>query len=129
MTWLGGLETRDVGGRGMLDLKLGGTALFVDVARLYALAQGVRGTGTRERFQALGPLLKAPAQESQAWIAAFEYLQMLRLQVQMAHPGAAPEAANLVELSSLNDIDQRMLKESFRVARRLQQKLELDYQR
>ena len=37
--------------------------------------------------------------------------------------------ANLVELSSLNDIDRRMLKESFRVARRLQQKMELDYQR
>jgi CBS domain-containing protein len=34
-----------------------------------------------------------------------------------------------VELSTLNDIDRRMLKESFRVARRLQQKMELDYQR
>ena len=54
---------------------------------------------------------------------------MLRLRVQMAQPDAAPDKANQVELSTLNDIDRRMLKESFRVARRLQQKMELDYQR
>ncbi len=131
LTWLGGLETKDVGGRAMLGLKQGGTAIFVDVARLYGLAHGVTALGTRERFESLGPLMQVPAQESQAWIAAFEYLQMLRLQVQM-QPVAADDgtdSANMVELGSLNDIDQRMLKESLRVARRLQQKIELDYQR
>ena len=58
---------------------------------------------------------------------------MLRLQVQM-QPAAADsegegDSANMVELGILNDIDQRMLKESLRVARRLQQKIDLDYQR
>lgn len=129
LNWLGGLETHAVEGRAMIDLKHQGTAIFVDVARLYALAYGVRATNTRERFEALGPLLQSPAQESQAWIAAFEFLQMLRLQVQLARPAVAPANANLVELASLNEIDQRMLKESFRVARRLQQRLEMDYQR
>ncbi|MFS8087177.1 MAG: putative nucleotidyltransferase substrate binding domain-containing protein, partial [Acidobacteriota bacterium] len=62
-------------------------------------------------------------------VAAFEYLQMLRLQVQMAQAGTVPPKPNLIELEALNDIDRRMLKESFRVARRLQQKMELDYQR
>ncbi len=129
LSWLGSVETRDVGGHAMIDLKHSGTAIFVDVARLYALAQGVVQTGTRERFEALGPLLKVAPNESQAWVAAFEFLQMLRLRVQMAQPDADADKANLVELSSLNDIDRRMLKESFRVARRLQQKMELDYQR
>ena len=129
LSWLGSVETRDVDGHGMIDLKHSGTAIFVDVARLYALAHGVTETGTRQRFEALGPLLKVAPNESQAWVAAFEFLQMLRLRLQMAHPGAAPDQANLVELSTLNDIDRRMLKESFRVARRLQQKMELDYQR
>ncbi len=129
LNWLGAVETHEVEGRAVVDLKLGGTAIFVDVARLYALARGVAPTGTRERFEALAPLLKVPPHESQAWVAGFEYLQLLRLQVQMARPDTAPEHANLVELESLNDIDRRMLKESFRVARRLQQKLELDYQR
>jgi CBS domain-containing protein len=62
-------------------------------------------------------------------VAAFEFLQMLRLRVQIAQPDAPADKANQVELSTLNDIDRRMLKESFRVARRLQQKMELDYQR
>jgi len=37
------------------------------------------------------------------------------------------ESANQVELKALNNIDRHMLKESFRVARRLMQKIELDY--
>jgi signal-transduction protein with cAMP-binding, CBS, and nucleotidyltransferase domain len=32
----------NVDGRAMLDLKLHGTAIFVDAARLYALAHGLR---------------------------------------------------------------------------------------
>ena len=129
LSWLGSVETRDLAGHGMIDLKHSGSAIFVDVARLYALAHGVTQTGTRARFEALGPLLKVAATESEAWVVAFEFLQLLRLRVQMARPDGTPEQANLVELSSQNDIDRRMLKESFRVARRLQQKMELDYQR
>ncbi len=133
LNWRGAIDTHEVDGRAVIDLKLGGTAIYCDVARLYALALGVPRTGTRERFEAIAPLLKAEPHESQGWIAGFEYLQMLRLQAQMALPSAATTAAagnpNLVELRSLNDIDRRLLKESLRVARQLQQKIELDYQR
>ncbi|MFM2275343.1 MAG: hypothetical protein RL211_1215 [Pseudomonadota bacterium] len=129
LNWLGAMETQDVDGRGMIDLKHNGTAIFVDIARLYALAHGIAQTGTRERFEALGPLLKAQPHESQAWIASFEYLQMLRLQLQMSQAGTGLNQANLIELKTLNDIDRRILKESLRVARSLQQKMELDYQR
>ena len=110
----------------MVDLKHHGTAVFVDVARLYALALGVPAVGTRERFEAIGPLLHMSAADSDAWIAAFEYLQMLRLQVQM-RDDVPLETANQVELEALNHIDRHMLKESFRVARRLLAKLERDY--
>jgi CBS domain-containing protein len=34
-----------------------------------------------------------------------------------------------VDTGALNDIDQRMLKETLRIARRLQQRMQLDYQR
>ena len=125
LNWRGAIDTTSVGRREMIDLKHHGTAVFVDVARLYALAHGVAAIGTRERFEAIGPLLHMPAPDSEAWIAAFEYLQMLRLQVQMADTPLA--LANQVELESLNQIDRHMLKESFRVARRLLAKLERDY--
>ena len=48
LNWLGGIETRTVDGRETIDIKLQGTALFVDVARIYALAHGCAETGTRE---------------------------------------------------------------------------------
>ncbi len=124
LNWLGAVEAQQIGGREGVDLKLGGTALFVDVARLYALAHGVAETGTRARFEALGQVLQAPAHEREGWVGAFEFLQMLRLRVQgaAAHP-------NWIALDELNDIDRRVLKESYKVARRLQQRLELDYLR
>jgi CBS domain-containing protein len=59
---------------------------------------------------------------------------MLRLQVQLdgarRHAvDAADGNPNLVDVAALNDIDRRVLKESLRVARRLQQRIELDYAR
>jgi signal-transduction protein with cAMP-binding, CBS, and nucleotidyltransferase domain len=83
LNWRGALETQNVDGRAMLDLKLHGTALFVDAARLYALAHGLPVLGTRARLEAAGPLMHVAAHESEAWVTGFEFLQMLRLQVQI----------------------------------------------
>ncbi len=125
LNWRGAIDTSTVDGREMVDLKHHGTAVFVDVARLYALALGVPQVGTRERFEAIGPLLRRSAQDSDTWIAAFEFLQMLRLRVQT--DDTPLEMANLVALDALNHVDRLMLKESFRVARSLLKKLDLDY--
>lgn len=131
LNWHGSIDTHDVQGRAVVDLKMQGTALFVDVARLYGLAHGIAATNTRARLEALGRLLGVEHAESDAWIAAFEFLQLLRLRVQLDQHGAvlAQDNPNLVELATLNDIDRRVLKESFRLARRLQQRMQLDYQR
>jgi CBS domain-containing protein len=53
---------------------------------------------------------------------------MLRLRVQL-EAGAAVKEPNRIRVADLNDIDQRILRESFRVARMLQQRMQLDYQR
>lgn len=125
LNWRGALDAVADGAARWIDLKLGGTMPFVDAARLYALAHGVAATPTRARFEAVAPLLGV-ANEVQTWIAAFEVLQMFRLRAQgaPAAPGANP---NRIDIATLNDIDLRVLKESFRVARRLQQRLALDY--
>jgi CBS domain-containing protein len=128
LSWLGTVETRKVDGRQLLDLKHHGTMHFVDAARIYALALGITDTGTRQRFEAIAAALRVPAHESEAWVHGFEFLQMLRLRVQAVGP--LPEgAANAIDVASLDDIDRRTLKETLRVARRLQQRLQLDYQR
>jgi CBS domain-containing protein len=134
LTWTGAIDAQPLAGQQVVDLKLHGTAIFVDTARLYALAHGLPATGTRERFEAAGRALNASAQESESWTSAFEALQMLRLRVQLDRASrAAVDAAdgnpNLLDVAALNDIDRRVLKESLRVARRLQQRIGLDWAR
>jgi CBS domain-containing protein len=130
LSWLGRLGARNVEGHAVVDLKLHGTAIFVDAARLYALALGVAQTNTRRRFEAIAPMLKIEPRESEGWTSAFEFLQMLRLQAQIGPDGAAPnQRPNLIDVAALNDMDREVLKDCLRVARRLQQRIELDYQR
>lgn len=127
LDWLGALETRNEGEHRWLDLKLRGTAMFVEGARLYALAGGLEATGTRARLLAAAQARHVPPAESEALVAAFEFLQMLRLRVQLERPD--PERPNEIDVAQLNPIDRRVLKESMRAARSLQQRIELDYQR
>jgi CBS domain-containing protein len=129
LNWRGALDpTTDDSGE-WIDLKLGGTAVFVDAARIFALAQGVAVTGTRARLEAVAPAMKVPDDEAASWVHAFELLQTLRLRVQMERPDDRLENANRVDPRQLDPIDRRMLKEALHVARALQQRLELDYLR
>jgi CBS domain-containing protein len=125
LNWTGSLAVDDAG---LIDLKLQGAAIFVDVARIYSLSHGLAVTNTRERLQALGPLLGLAAPEYEAWVSGFEFLQTLRLRIQLEGT-AAPQQPNHLKVASLNDIDRRILRESFRVARSLQQRLQLDFDR
>ena len=133
LNWRGAIDTSDVDGRPMFDLKLQGSSIFVAAARLYALAHGVLDTPTRARLEAVAPKLGATPRESQSWVVAFEYLQMLRLRVQLraANEGDATARAhpNRIDVSGLSDIDRQILREACKVARRLQQRIELDYRR
>jgi CBS domain-containing protein len=130
LNWRGALDPQREGAQEWIDLKLNGTMIFVDAARLYALAQGVDATGTRDRFEAVAAALHVEPRESETWIGAFEFLQTLRLRVQVgADAAAARDNPNRIDLRTLNDIDRRILKESFRAAQRLQQRVTLDYMR
>lgn len=122
LAWHGGLADAEI------DLKLQGTALFVEAARVLALAAGVTATGTRARLEAAAGPLKLPAAEVETWCAAFDHLQLLRLGVQVGGSADA-ERPNRCEVGQLNDIDRRVLRETLRAARRLQQRVELDWAR
>ena len=110
---------------GTLDLKTRGTRIFVDAARVFALAQGMREAGTAERLRLAGEQLKVERRHVDATVDAFHYLQVLRLRNQdRRDPGAVP---NRIDPYSLNEVDQRMLKEALRQARKLQQRLKETY--
>lgn len=123
--WLGGIDTD---AHGSMDLKLQGTALFVDAARLYSLSYGCPATGTGERLTDAGRRMGLAAGEYEGWVGGFEFLQMLRLRIQL-EGGAVAGEPNRLRVDSLNSIDRRILRESLRVARSLQQRLQLDYER
>jgi CBS domain-containing protein len=128
LNWHGGIDTVRVDGRDCLDLKLHGTAIVVDVARILALAQGVESTHTRSRLERVGQALGVSSREYESWLVAFEFLQTLRLNLQI-QGHLIGQNPNLLDLSSLNDIDRSILKESLKTLRLLQQRLELDYAR
>jgi CBS domain-containing protein len=126
--WFGSLETKELDGKNIIDIKLQGTAIVVDAARIYSLANGIAAINTRERLAAVGRALKVSETESVGWIAAFEYLQTLRLAAQIdGHAiGGNP---NAVDVDQLNSVDKTILRESLSKVRNLQQHLELDYVR
>jgi CBS domain-containing protein len=90
-----------------LDLKGAGARIFVDAARVLALETGSPETGTAARLRAAGEA--APAD-------AFHYVQGLRLR-----------HGNLVRVDALGAIDRRVLKEAFRQAALLQERIRLDH--
>ena len=126
LNWFGAIEPTEINGQKTMDLKLQGTAIIVDVARIYSLAFGIEAINTRERLAAVGRALNVPESESAAWITAFEFLQTQRLAVQIgeAKIGGNP---NVIDIEKLNIVDRSILKESLSTVRSLQQHLQLDY--
>ena len=110
---------------GSLDLKGQGARPFIDAARVLALADGTLATQTTQRLR-LGAARHGTAREAEALVEAFEFIQNLRLtrQFRALDDGGPP---NQIEISTLNELDRRILKEAFRQARKLQSRLRLDY--
>ena len=108
-----------------LDLKGQGIRVFVDAIRIFALAQGIDQTNSIERLRGVRQTLGMPADEVAAMTAAFYQIQRLRLQNQVS--GEFPAAVNRLNPDRLHRLDRQILKEAFRQARTLQQRLRLDY--
>lgn len=111
-----------------LDLKLNGITPFVDAARIFGLAHGGRQTNTVGRLRELAEMKFLNEQDADAYIQAFLFIQLLRLRLHHGQCERGEALTNKVDPDSLNHLDQRILKEAFRQARKLQTKLELDYQ-
>lgn len=110
-----------------IDLKAHGVRPFVDAARIWALANGVAATNTAERLRLVGPMLHQKPAETAAYLAALAQVQRLRFSNQLAASSA--EAANLIDPDQLNELDRLILREAFKLAKRLQQMLEVEFLR
>jgi CBS domain-containing protein len=108
-----------------VDLKVSGSRLFVDAARVLALAAGVGETGTVERLRALTERGRLGRDDIGAVIDGFFFIQQLRLRLQQSATPAA--MVNRIDPDSLNELDRLILKEAFRQAKKLQGRLHTDY--
>ncbi len=130
LTLFGSIDTKEVDGVEVIDIKVNGTALIVDFARIYALALGIEVRGTEERLLAIAKAKQYDEQKGKDWVAAFNYLQMLRLKAQLLQPaGQSYLKANQLPFDSLSPVDRIVLKATFNVCQSMQQRLKLDYVR
>jgi len=108
-----------------IDLKMHGSRPFVDAARIFSLANGVAMTGTAQRLRAAAEATNLGA-DVEAMIDGFYFIQQLRLRNQQSLKGDEA-GANRIDPDGLNELDRLILKEAFKQARKLQDKLRLDY--
>jgi CBS domain-containing protein len=121
-------QTDDGEGGKTIDLKTRGSRLFVDAARVFALAKGARTVNTEQRLRAVGRQLRRAPTTIEGDVAAFRFIQAVLLRRQLDSPKEG-KAANRLDPYTLNDLEQRMLLESLRQAQSLQARLKREYRR
>ena len=126
LRWLGDFRYDDRQHPHTLNLKTRGSRLFVDAARILALADGVTATNTAERLRAVAARRGHGAEETAALVDAFYHIQRLRLGYEVA--AAADAQANRIDPRTLHTLDRHILKEAFRQARTLQRGLRAEFQ-
>jgi CBS domain-containing protein len=109
-----------------LDLKAQGSRIFVDAARVLALEHAIPATSTAERLRAAADAGALDRDRVAAIVDAFHFVHLLRLRNQLRRE-AAPEGANRVDPRGLTQLERIVLKDAFREARRLQNRLALDH--
>lgn len=111
-----------------INLKQYGVRPFIEAARIMAFARGLPQTNTAERLRAVSAAGGLPSREAEAIIASLFFIQSLRLRHQAQLEKLDEDAANRINPETLHELDRRTLKESFRLARDLQSRLQLDFQ-
>ncbi|PSF05354.1 cyclic nucleotide-binding protein [Marinobacter fuscus] len=111
-----------------LDLKRQGLAPFVESVRVFALAHGIAEANTLERIDTLARKGVFDAKDANAWKEAYSLIQAIRMRAHQDMLDSGEALTNYIDPDDLNPLDRRILRESFRQAQRLQQKLEIKYQ-
>jgi CBS domain-containing protein len=105
---------------GTVDLKAGGIAGTVMLARVYALAAGAGPRPTLERIQAAADAGTLSRSGAEILAETFRFLTRLRLQEQLRSLRAGEQLSNRVRVEALSPLERRRLKEALHAVRRLQ---------
>lgn len=114
--------------RGTVDLKLRGSGMVVDLARLFALEAGVSATATVARLRESWPASSLGEEEAERLIAAFELIGLLRLRHQRAQIARGEPPSNQILFAALGPLERRELKESLQAIASVQRGVALGFQ-
>jgi CBS domain-containing protein len=115
--------------RGRVDLKRGGIAPVVALARLVALAAGSRERSTLERLRiAVDSGVFLSREDATALGEIFPFLFNLRLEQQVKSVAAKNVIDHQVPLAELTSLTRRHLKEAFVVIKRIQDAVRAEWQ-
>lgn len=106
---------------GQVDIKSGGVAPIVSLARVYALEAKSRTRTTVERLEAAIAANTVSQQGGETLIETYRFLLQLRLREQLKAIRAGRQPDNKIQLESLSPVEKRHLKEAFVVIREMQE--------
>ena len=110
-----------------IDIKNSGVSLFVEAARVFALAKGVTCVNTKQRLLAAGEICKYSKSEINAWADAFSFLQSLRIRHQLGERRDGGSSHNRINPYDLNNLDRKFFLESLRQAGALQKRMAYEF--
>ncbi|MGB1199390.1 MAG: putative nucleotidyltransferase substrate binding domain-containing protein [Thalassotalea sp.] len=110
-----------------LDLKHNGIAPIVDLARIYALAEGISATNTIERLTLAAGTPSLTKASAANLIDAYEFLGILRMshQAKKIQLGEAPD--NYLAPKNISKLEREHLKDAFKVIKTMQDSRQATY--
>lgn len=115
---------RDGAGEEVLDLKVRGTALVVDIARLFSIAAGGTDTSTPARLRFAATRTRLSKEGAEELEAAFDLISLLRLRHQYSMYERGEQPTNHARVAALSAFERRELKDALRVVGRMQRSVQ-----
>ncbi|WP_456412258.1 putative nucleotidyltransferase substrate binding domain-containing protein [Thiolapillus sp.] len=111
-----------------LDLKHSGLVPIIDMARIYALAEGLNEISTEDRLGAAAGTPSLSKGGAANLLDAFEFISNLRLEHQAAQIREGETPDNFLSPKQLSKLEREHLKDAFKVVQTMQATLEMRYQ-
>ncbi|RLA20382.1 MAG: hypothetical protein DRQ61_00200 [Gammaproteobacteria bacterium] len=110
-----------------LDLKHNGIAPIVDLARIYALSEGIYSVNTINRLRAAAGTPSLSKEASEELIDALEFLGTLRIEHQAKQIKNNQQPDNYLSPNALSKLEREHLKDAFKVIRSMQKVIQSRY--
>lgn len=111
----------------VLDLKHNGIAPIVDLARIYALQQGIEVVNTKERLRQVAGTSALSTSSAKNLIDALEFLGYLRSNHQAKQLTMGKKPTNFLDPKSISKLEREHLKDVFKVIKTLQNNRQVTY--